>query len=71
MEKSQSSPQIKGYLKIILYLEYICGLCVLSVCVLYVIKPYLCRDIRYLNTASFENLQDSSNKINVLKEYCY
>lgn len=49
------------------YLWVVC----LSVCVLYVIKPYLCRDIRYLNMASYENLQDNSNKINVLKkEYC-
>lgn len=39
----------------------------LSVCVLYVIKPYMGTDINYIDVGSFENIQVNSSKISVLK----
>lgn len=48
------------------YLWIVC----LSVCVLYVIKPYLCKkhQIAQHGLASLENMQDNSNKINMPKK---
>lgn len=49
--------RLQWYLKLILYLEYTCALYV-YLYVLYVIKPYMCKDIKYINMVLFENLQN-------------